>query len=469
LDGTPTYIAEAHLFDLDGLPLFERMPMTKQTEYQYDVFISYSHADRVWVWDELLPRLEGTGLRVCIDDRDFEIGVPCLVNMERAVDNSRHTLLVLTPAWVESEWAEFESLLVGTSDPAGRKRRLLPLTLCPCQPPPRIAMLTYADFTQLHDHTNQFSRLLRQLLSTSTMARPPTEELPPFIAGPPITHPRCFFGRKRELKRLFNLWKRSPLQNAAIIGPRRSGKTSLLLYLKSITTAPPSQLRPGQRSDWLLEPERYRWIFVDFQDPRVGSREGLLRYLLTSLNLPAPHQCDLERCMDVMSCGLRTPTVILLDEIGAGLQRCPELDDAFWEGLRALATNLVRGSLAFVLTAHESPGQLAHQSGHSSPFFNIFGYTATLGPLRELEARELIASSPIPFPPNDVDWILVQSGRWPLLLQILCRERLITLEEGEPSHVWREDGLRQMAPFRRLLEESQFWFEAEPDGQLRRI
>jgi len=58
-----------------------------------------------------------------------------------------------------------------------------------------------------------------------------------FIAGPPITHPRHFFGRTRELRRLFGLWQQAPLQNAAIIGPRRSGKTSLLNYLRTITAA----------------------------------------------------------------------------------------------------------------------------------------------------------------------------------------------------------------------------------------
>jgi hypothetical protein len=114
----------------------------------YDVFISYSHADATWVWDWLRPRLEAAGLHVCLDRRDFDIGVPSLVNMERAVDHSRHTLLVLTPAWVDSEWTAFEELLTQTADPAARRRRLIPLLLQPCQPPRRIAMLTYADFTQ---------------------------------------------------------------------------------------------------------------------------------------------------------------------------------------------------------------------------------------------------------------------------------------------------------------------------------
>jgi hypothetical protein len=126
----------------------------------YDVFISYSHADATWVWDWLRPRLEAAGLRVCLDRRDFDVGVPSLENMERAVDHSRHTLLVLTPAWVASEWTAFEELLTQTEDPAARRRRLLPLLLQPCQPPRRIAMLTYADFIQQGTWEAQLQRVI---------------------------------------------------------------------------------------------------------------------------------------------------------------------------------------------------------------------------------------------------------------------------------------------------------------------
>jgi hypothetical protein len=280
---------------------------------------------------------------------------------------------------------------------------------------------------------------------------PPPDEHPTFIAGPPITHPRHFFGRERELKRLFNLLKRRPLQNAAIIGPRRSGKTSLLNYLKSITSAPSAHLRPNQRTDWLSTPAQYQWILVDFQDSRLGNQAGLLRYLLTNLNLPIPKPCDLDHFLETVSQRLHTPTIILFDEIGVALQRYSELNDSFWEGLRALATNQAGGNLAFVLAAQEPPNQLAQHSNFGSPFFNIFGYTALLGPFKETEAQALIASSPIPFPADDIEWILEQSGRWPILLQILCRERLITLEERETSLDWREDGLQQIAPFRHLL------------------
>ncbi len=282
--------------------------------------------------------------------------------------------------------------------------------------------------------------------------QPTNGEASPLITGAPITQPRYFFGREKELKRLFNLLKRYPLQNTAIIGKKRSGKTSLLHYLKNITTTPAEQLRPEQKSDWLPHPENYCWIFVDLQDARMQSREGLLKYILESLKMQVPAPCDLDHFMDVVSDNLHSPTVILLDEISVGLQRCPELDDSFWESLRSLATNHTGGNLAFVLATPESPIDMAHNTGHSSPFFNIFGYTAYLGALTEIEARELIASSPIAFNNEDVEWILTQSSCWPLLLQILCRERLFSLEEGENDDNWHEEGLRQMKSFAHLLD-----------------
>ncbi len=59
--------------------------MPEPTAYTYDVFISYSHADEAWVEGTLLPRLEGVGLRVCIDFRDFLPGKAALFNMQDAV------------------------------------------------------------------------------------------------------------------------------------------------------------------------------------------------------------------------------------------------------------------------------------------------------------------------------------------------------------------------------------------------
>jgi hypothetical protein len=155
-------------------------------DFQYDAFISYSHQDSAWVSNVLLPRLEGERLRVCIDTRDFEVGVPSLVNMENAVEHSRKTLLVLTPNWLASEWTAFESLLVQTDDPIGRGRRILPLMVEPCQDqlPKRLKIFTYLDLTDPAQLDLQMKRLMDAIRATPSQTQPPPDK-PAEPAPPP--------------------------------------------------------------------------------------------------------------------------------------------------------------------------------------------------------------------------------------------------------------------------------------------
>lgn len=283
---------------------------------------------------------------------------------------------------------------------------------------------------------------------------PLTADLPEspltFIAGPPILHPRAFFGRERELKQIFHRLQGPPLQHVAVMGARRSGKTSLLHYLKQITRTPATELRPDQQGNWLPRLQRHQWVFIDFQDSRMLRQTTLLNYLLEQLGIPAPEPCELSTFMEAVSENLQMPAVLLLDKIEAALA-APELDLPFWWNLRSLVTNQTGGKLGIIVTSHKPPAELAQDYGKPSPFFNIFGYAITLGPLTESEARELIASSPIPFSEADTAWILAQSKRWPALLQILCTVRLIALETGQPDDGWQEDGLRQIKPYRQMV------------------
>jgi hypothetical protein len=155
------------------------MSQEPPTASSYDVFISYSHLDEKWVHGWLLPRLESAGLRVCIDYRDFDIGVPSLINMERAAERSRHTLLVLTPSWVKSEWTSFESLLVQTKDPAGLRRRIIPLMLERCELPDRIALFTYANFTESSRWDSELPRLIKALDAQPGQPQPSAATPPP--------------------------------------------------------------------------------------------------------------------------------------------------------------------------------------------------------------------------------------------------------------------------------------------------
>lgn len=132
-----------------------------ESRFQFDVFISYSHKNRGWVWEELLQRLEGAGLKVAIDDRDFEIGLPSVKNMVTAVEQSQNIVAVLTPEWVDSQWASFEATLSTTL--ASPQRRFWPIMLAPCKPPSELAMLTHVDFTDPSKRVEGMAKLLAQL------------------------------------------------------------------------------------------------------------------------------------------------------------------------------------------------------------------------------------------------------------------------------------------------------------------
>lgn len=272
-----------------------------------------------------------------------------------------------------------------------------------------------------------------------------------FIVGPPILCPNHFFGREAQLKRIFGLVSHFPMQHIAIIGPRRSGKTSLLHYVRQITITASSRLRAGQKNGWLRQPDAYRWVYVDFQDARLHHQETLLRHLLSGLELPIPDECSLSSFMSTVSDHLVLPSIILLDELERAFRARGLEQDVLWESLRSLACNSTDGRLGFIVASKEYPHALQSQvKESSSPFLNIFGHTLKLGPLTPSEAQELIDSSPQPFPVEDVAWILAQSQGWPVLLQVLCQARLDTLNEN--SDTWKDEALVQTAPYHHLLQ-----------------
>lgn len=293
--------------------------------------------------------------------------------------------------------------------------------------------------------------LVHQIFPNEPISTTSAAAQPAFIVGPPILKPHQFFGRTHELRRIFTALNSAPMQNVAIGGPPRSGKTSLLHYIHTITRTPSSALRPNQLQNWLDEPQRYRWVYVDFQDPRVCNRQGFLLYILRQLNFPAPPLLDLIQFVDIVVRYLVNPTVILLDEIQIALTN-PEFTQQFWWSLRSLSSNLTDGKMAFVIAAQNQLPALQNALGKPSPFLNIFGHSIQLGPLKEEEARQLIQSSPLPFSPADADWIIQHSGCWPALLQILCSTRLVALQENQSDEIWKGDALTNIQPYRYLLE-----------------
>jgi len=132
-----------------------------RSDAEFDAFISYSHRDKAWVVERLLPALEEAGLRVAIDFRDFPVGPYAEVNMERAVAVSRRVVLVMSPDWLHSPWSQVEYRAIGSA-----KEKVLPLLIAPADLPDGLRRHTYADFV-----TGRFESEMARVIANIRAAR----------------------------------------------------------------------------------------------------------------------------------------------------------------------------------------------------------------------------------------------------------------------------------------------------------
>jgi hypothetical protein len=126
----------------------------------FDVYVSCSNQDEEWCVELLIPELQRAGLKV-IDKRDFAAKYKVRAR-EQAVHQSRHTILVLTPAWVEDQWGEFDAILTQSQDPASLTRRLIPLVVKRVDNiPERINAIQSLDYTHPESRRDVLERLLK--------------------------------------------------------------------------------------------------------------------------------------------------------------------------------------------------------------------------------------------------------------------------------------------------------------------
>jgi hypothetical protein len=131
----------------------------------YDVFISYrqQEPDKSWVRKTLLPKLEEEGIRVCIDYRDFRLGAPLVTEMERAVEQSRYTLAILSPNYLESNFSELENVMSQHIGLEMTQYRLISLIRQACTPRLGIRSTLMLDVTEDDEFEINMSSLIYQL------------------------------------------------------------------------------------------------------------------------------------------------------------------------------------------------------------------------------------------------------------------------------------------------------------------
>lgn len=240
----------------------------------------------------------------------------------------------------------------------------------------------------------------------------------PFFHRGAIRRAEEFHGREAEISQILGLCRNG--QSVSIVGPRRIGKSSLLLHLRRPATRRTAGLDPGDALFALLDcqelggspPEEvYEAIITGVADAAelsgidLGSRER-----------PGTYR-SLDRVLSAAS-AKGYSIVVLLDEFEL-LAANERLTPYFFARLRGLTT---KHGLSY-LTASQRPlfAITADDSILSSPFFNIF-VTLSLGTFSETEARGLLERRLIgtgySFPEELCDYLLQLVGFHPFFLHI---------------------------------------------------
>jgi len=192
--------------------------------FEYELFIVHAEADAPFVYGHLLPALGLAAERVLLSS-SLRIGAPIASEIERGVQNSRLTVAVLTPAYMNDRWAVFGEQLA--SHVNGADGRLVPLLRADCDVPLHLDFLVALDFRDPDRWPAEVKRLRDRL----EQPVPAIEELAcPYQGIRPYSdeHAACFYGRDKEVDEIVGRL-RAGEREIYVIGPSASGKSSLVM------------------------------------------------------------------------------------------------------------------------------------------------------------------------------------------------------------------------------------------------
>jgi energy-coupling factor transporter ATP-binding protein EcfA2 len=189
-----------------------------------DLFICYAPADEAWVQGYLIPALGLPPERVLTREL-FRLGAPTADEFERAVTESRYTLLVISQAYIVDEWTTFAAKLASFLSVDEEHDRLIPLWREHFAVPPQ---LRFRESLDCSDPT-KWDAAVQRLLTQLGAPEPDHEYVPcPYPGMVPFTPEQAqfFYGRDDEIMQLIRRVRDEPL--VFVIGPSGSGKSSLV-------------------------------------------------------------------------------------------------------------------------------------------------------------------------------------------------------------------------------------------------
>jgi hypothetical protein len=151
-----------------------------------DFFVSYTQADRDWA-EWLAWELEAAGYTTVLQAWDMPPGTAFVHAMDQAVQHTRQTLLVLSPAYLRSAMTRAEWRPGFVADPSGTQRRLLPVRVEECQAKGLLADRVYVDLVGLDEATTRATLLdgvARAIRGPGPPTSRPPDQPPPLPPGP---------------------------------------------------------------------------------------------------------------------------------------------------------------------------------------------------------------------------------------------------------------------------------------------
>lgn len=136
--------------------------MVTVTESKYDVFVSYSRQDTDFVRG-LVDRLLQSGISVFFDAAEIATGGDLAAALHRAVREAKYVLVVMSPAYFDSQWGQQELALALQEEFSTGRTKVLPLMLRDCEVPVLLRNKLYADFRDPNRFEQSFSLVLRTL------------------------------------------------------------------------------------------------------------------------------------------------------------------------------------------------------------------------------------------------------------------------------------------------------------------
>jgi hypothetical protein len=135
--------------------------------YRYDAYLSYAdqEADREWLWQTLVPRLEGEGLRVAVSGEVEQAGVGKVLGWMRAIEQSKRIVLVLSDRYLADHIGETQTAMAQWLGVQEGQWRVLPVQYGPMQGalPLNLGFLVTLDLGDPYRGERQFQRLVEAL------------------------------------------------------------------------------------------------------------------------------------------------------------------------------------------------------------------------------------------------------------------------------------------------------------------